>query len=114
MISMASPLTLIAPAPAGAKRARQDALPEHSDYRDEGCDLFASCLTCPLPRCRYDEPGGARTMINRVRDEEIRRLRFDAGMAVDEISMRFRVSRRTVFRVLRSVASSPGGARDGR
>jgi len=112
MIAMALPFTLIAPAPAGEKRARQDALPEHSDYRDEGCDLFASCLTCPLPRCRYDEPGGARTMINRVRDEEIRRLRFDAGMAVDEISMRFRVSRRTVFRVLRSAASSPGVARD--
>jgi hypothetical protein len=49
-------------------------------------------------------------MINRVRDEEIRRLRFDTGMPVDEISMRFRVSRRTVFRVLRA-APAPVGAR---
>ncbi len=82
------------------RRPRDDALPEHLEYRDEGCDLFASCLTCPLPRCRYDEPGGARAMLNRVRDQEIRRLRYEAGLSVDEVSMRFRVSRRTVFRVL--------------
>ena len=83
------------------RRPREDALPEHMQYRDEGCDLFASCLSCPLPRCRYDEPGGARAMLNRVRDGEIRRLRFEGGLAIDDISARFRVSRRTVFRVLR-------------
>jgi hypothetical protein len=102
---MNATLSPVAAAPAASvheKRTRQDALPEHSDYRDEGCDLFPSCLTCPLPRCRYDEPGGARSMMNRVRDEEIRRLRTEADMPVDEISMRFRVSRRTVVRVLRA------------
>lgn len=109
MISMVATFAPTAE-PEREKRTRQDALPENSDYRDEGCDLFASCLTCPLPRCRYDEPGGARTMMNRVRDEEIRRLRFDADIPVDEISMRFRVSRRTVFRVLRA-APAPVGAR---
>ena len=83
-----------------ARRPREDALPEHMDYRDEGCDLFASCLDCPLPRCRYDTPGGARTMLNRVRDEEIRRLHCDRSLPVDEIAVLFRVSRRTVFRVL--------------
>ena len=83
-----------------SRRPREDALPEHIEYRDEGCDLFASCLTCPLPRCRYDEPGGARTMLNRVRDEEMRRLHLDSGLPVDEIAVRYRVSRRTVFRVL--------------
>jgi hypothetical protein len=99
---------------AGPRRPREDALPEHMDYRDEGCDLFASCLTCPLPRCRYDEPGGARAMLNRVRDEEIRRLRYEAGLSVDEVSMRFRVSRRTVFRVLQQQARpsmAAGGVR---
>lgn len=109
MITMTPAYVPTAP-PVREKRTRQDALPENSEYRDEGCDLFASCLTCPLPRCRYDEPGGARTMMNRVRDDEIRRLRFDAGMPVDEISMRFRISRRTVFRVLRA-APAPVGTR---
>lgn len=84
------------------RRPRDDALPEHLHYRDDGCDLFAACLTCPLPRCRYDVPGGARTMLNRVRDHDIRRMRHEDGVAVDEIARRFRVSRRTVFRVLQS------------
>ncbi len=90
-------------APAEAfRRPRNDALPEHLHYRDDGCDLFAACLTCPLPHCRYDVPGGARTMLNRVRDHEIRRMRHENGVAVDEIARCFRVSRRTVFRVLQS------------
>ena len=79
---------------------KADALPEHLDYRDEGCDLFPSCLECPLPRCRYDVPGGVRTLVNRERDHQMRALRFDAGLSVDDIADRFQVSRRTVFRAL--------------
>ena len=26
-----------------------DALPEHYPYRDNGCNVSASCLNCPLP-----------------------------------------------------------------
>ena len=80
--------------------AREDALPEHVAYHDRGCDVFPSCLRCPLPRCRYDEPGGVRALLNRERDREIRRLRLDHELPVDEIALRFRVSRRTVFRAL--------------
>lgn len=110
--------TALAPQPTDPRRPREDALPEHMDYRDEGCDLFASCLDCPLPRCRYDTPGGARTMLNRVRDEEIRRLHGDRTLPVDELAVMFRVSRRTVFRVLQQqprraevAASIPGACR---
>ena len=81
-------------------QVRSDALPEHIEYRDEGCDLFVSCLTCPLPRCRYDEPGGVRAMLNRERDHQIRALREDPSLSVDDIADRFGVSRRTVFRAL--------------
>ncbi|GAG51057.1 unnamed protein product, partial [marine sediment metagenome] len=28
----------------GQSRVRQDALPEFTRYRDEGCDLYPSCL----------------------------------------------------------------------
>lgn len=98
---MTAPRPQLPPALAAReRRPREDALPEHIAYRDEGCDLFASCLTCPLPRCRYDEPGGARTMMNVVRDREIRRLHETSYLNVDELATRFRVSRRTVFRVL--------------
>lgn len=85
--------------PSG-RRPREDALPEHVNYRDEGRDLFSSCLTCPLPRCRFDEPGGARTMLNVVRDVEIRHQHDTTCLTVDDIAARFRISRHTVFRVL--------------
>ena len=89
-----------APREPRERLARANALPEHVAYRDRGCDIFPSCLHCPLPRCRYDEPGGVRALLNRERDREIRRLRLDHELPVDEIAMRFRVSRRTVFRAL--------------
>jgi len=82
------------------RQVRSDALPEHLDYRDDGCDLFPSCLSCPLPRCRYDVPGGVRAMLNQERDHQIRVLREDVGLSVDDIADRFQVSRRTVFRAL--------------
>ena len=99
MTSFVQPLRMIETEPV-TRLPRQDALPEHVDYRDEGCDLFPSCLACPLVRCRFDVPGGVRTMLNRVRDREIHRMREELEVPVDEIAERFRVSRRTVFRVL--------------
>lgn len=39
-------------------------------------------------------------MLNVVRDREIRRLHETSCLNVDELAARFRVSRRTVFRVL--------------
>jgi hypothetical protein len=79
--------------------ARSDSLPEYTRYRDDGCDIHPHCLTCPLPRCRYEEPGGLRALLNEYRDRQIVELRRK-GMAVDELAGRFGVSRRTVFRVL--------------
>jgi len=79
---------------------RRDALPEHANYyRDEGCELAPSCLACPLPQCRYDTPTGGRWLGNRPRDAEILELRR-GGKLIEEIAEHFRVSRRTVFRVL--------------
>jgi len=78
---------------------RRDALPEHTQYADSGCSIHASCLTCPLVRCRYDEPGGARKLLSEDRDRDILSLRSE-GRPVSAIAARFGISRRTVFRVL--------------
>ena len=91
------------------RRVRRDALPEEIAYRDDGCDIHPQCLTCPLPRCRYDEPGGLRAMLNSYRDERIVALR-EQGATVDEISERYSLSRRTVFRVLSSTAGKSNGS----
>jgi hypothetical protein len=87
---------------ATPRRPRVDALPENIDYADTGCDLYPSCLRCPLPRCRYDEPGGAGGILRTGRDAAILRLADHDGMAVDRIAEMFGLSRRTVFRVLRA------------
>ncbi len=86
------------PAPL-LRRVRSDALPEEIHYRDDGCDMHSRCLTCPLPRCRYDEPGGLRAMLNTYRDQQVVALRRD-GAPVDQIAERYNLSRRTVFRIL--------------
>jgi hypothetical protein len=78
---------------------RRDALPEHTSYADTGCDLHPACLSCPLARCRYDEPGGARKLLSDERDRSIIELRRE-GRPISAIASRFGVSRRTVFRVL--------------
>lgn len=88
------------------RRPRIDALPENTDYADTGCDLYPSCLRCPLPRCRYEEPGGAAAILRTGRDANIIRLERQ-GMSVDQLAETFGVSRRTIFRVLRA-------AREGR
>ena len=90
------------------RRVRRDALPEEIQYRDDGCDIHAQCLTCPLPRCRYDEPGGVRAMLNSYRDRQILALRAD-GAAVDQIADRYSLSRRTVFRILSGAGEGENG-----
>ncbi len=88
-------------APAKYGKVRADSLPEYTRYRDDGCDIHSTCLSCPLPRCRYEEPGGLRALINEHRDRQIVALR-SKGVPVEELAGRFQVSRRTVFRVLES------------
>jgi len=80
--------------------ARSDALPEHVDYIDTGCDLYASCLRCPLPRCRYEVSGGATAILRAGRDASILAAAKRRGTTVDDLARMFGLSRRTIFRVL--------------
>lgn len=75
--------------------------PSQADpYRDTGCELAPSCLRCPFPRCRYDEPGGVAAPLRLGRDAEIVRLRRDRRLSIAELAARFGVSRRTMYRIL--------------
>lgn len=81
---------------------RSDTLPEHSTYRDDGCEVCRSCLECPLPMCKYDDPGWLQRESRRSRDEAILRARREEGLSVPAVAVRFRVSTRTVHRVLQT------------
>ncbi len=72
-------------------------LPENATYRDDGCDLHPSCLSCPLPACRYDVPGGKRALLNIRRDQRIASLRRNNTVPV--VAAIMGVSRRTIVRV---------------
>jgi len=78
-----------------------DSLPQDVYYRDEGCDLSPSCLNCPLPRCRYDEPGGSRQLAKGPRDREVVRRRREEGASIAELARSFGLSKRTVHRIVR-------------
>lgn len=76
-------------------RVYRNALPEHTIYRDEGCELAPACLDCWLPRCK-DEPYDVRP----AQGDGVLAL-AQAGVKVNEIARVFGLSRRTVFRRLR-------------
>ncbi len=84
-----------------------DLPPEGCEYRDEGCELFRSCLNCPLPVCVYEMPGGRHHWLKHQRDREMVRLFVDEGKRVKELAKSFDVSERTVQRVLKSCLSTP-------
>lgn len=98
-IAMVEPRQLEMAVKAAPRKRSRDALPEHTRYRDDGCSVSPSCFTCPLPRCRYEEPGGLRAVLNQQRDNAMLEMRA-RGASVEELAARFSVSRRTVFRVL--------------
>ncbi len=81
-----------------------DHLPEFITYKDAGCDMHPSCLTCPLPRCRYDEPGWLLKEERTTRNTEILKFRVAAQVSVDDLANRFGVSVRTVHRILQQAA----------
>ena len=79
---------------------RSDALPEYHEYVDEGCEHYPLCLACPLPRCRFDVPGGIRSLHNRERDPVIVRDYWEFEVPVDAIARRYAISKRSVYRVV--------------
>lgn len=94
--------------------ARDDALPEFAVYHDDGCEVSPSCLSCPLQVCRYDVPGGLKTITSEKRSEEILFL-AGQGKGIEAIAVQVNVSRRSVFRTLKKSRTSqeppgPGGS----
>lgn len=77
-----------------------DQLPELYPYKDDGCELSPSCLNCPMPRCKYDDPGWMQRERRRRRDQAVLNARRQDGLTVPQLARRFRVSERTIFRIL--------------
>ena len=92
-----------------------DLLPEEVEWRDEGCDLFPSCLDCPLPRCVEETARGRQHLRMSARARQMARLKA-SGRNTGDIARLFGVTVRTVQRSLASVRDNgersslaPGG-----
>lgn len=81
--------------------ASLELLPERYPYRDEGCEVSPSCLKCPLPQCKYDEPGWLQRQKQNERDSEVVAALLQGELSVKEAASRFALSQRTIFRILR-------------
>jgi len=87
-----------------ARPDEDDPLPEYCRYRDEGCELSASCLNCPFPRCIYEVPGGIQRY---QKDKRAREIIFQHGRGkrAKQIAVMLGETLRTVQRVIREFKS---------
>ena len=108
-------MTTLAPPSPVLSLVRSDILPENAFYRDTGCDVSPACLTCPLPVCKYDDPGWLSRKDHRERDAKILSLRA-SGVSALGIARHLNISTRTVDRILRrgsSVTPAPAAEDEG-
>lgn len=77
-----------------------DTLPEYFPYRDDGCEVSPTCLRCPLPRCKYDDPGCLARARRDLRDQQVLDARHSGDVTINELARRFGLSVRTVHRIV--------------
>lgn len=70
-----------------------------AEYKDEGCEVFESCLSCPLPCCLEESRGGKKKFIKQGRDEQILDYN-ERGKTTAEIARLMGISQRTIQRVV--------------
>ena len=85
-----------------------DPLPELCHYQDEGCELAtrelgrpSRCARCPFPDCVYSEPQGQRKWLKGLRDQAVIAGFLNDRKTVRELAGLFRISIRTVQRVIK-------------
>ncbi len=67
----------------------------------DGCEVSRSCLDCPLPLCRYEDPYWRREWNLVWRHQAIAAAVREQGKTVNEVAKEFGIARRSVFRILR-------------
>ena len=84
-----------------------DALPEHYPYKDDGCEVSSSCLSCPLPWCKYDDPAAYHRGLREGRDREVLQVQRNQGTTVPQLAQHFGLSQRTIHRILERAKHVP-------
>ena len=69
--------------------------PKLPDIPDTGCEAAPSCLDCPLPKCRYDNPHVWRQY---RRDQQIVAAIREQNLTDRQAAQRFGLHKRTIGR----------------
>ena len=75
--------------------------PEFYHYEDSGCEVSETCLNCPLPRCKYDDPGWYRRNRRLAQDFLVWQSIEQEGLTARQAAERFALTERTIYRRLR-------------
>tara|TARA_Y100000310_G_scaffold342137_1_gene443937 strand:+ start:685 stop:936 length:252 start_codon:yes stop_codon:yes gene_type:complete len=68
-----------------------------TEYKDDGCEEYGSCLNCPLVACKYDIPiGRQRRAIRVTRARQMLR----EGAKINEVAAKLDLSVRSIHRLL--------------
>ena len=70
---------------------------------DDGCEFSRSCLTCPLPMCAHDFPGGPLAWKKGIYDRNIVDVVRREGLTAEAAADRFGIGVRTIFRIQQRV-----------
>ncbi len=89
-----------------------DAVPEFYPYEDTGCEVASSCLNCPLPQCKYDDPVWYQKNRRLAKDLRVFTTMQMEQLTVEETAERFSVTVRTIFRIMRRCRESSGSLVD--
>ena len=68
-----------------------DTVPELYHYEDTGCEVSPSCLNCPLPRCKYDDPIWFQRHRRLARDLKVLTTMRLEGLTVENVIKFFRL-----------------------
>ena len=83
-------------------------LPEHYHYRDTGCNVSPSCLSCPLPRCKYDDPAEYHRVQYEQRFRQILQVQRSGNQSAAMLARQFGLSVRTMQRALSRLKEASG------
>lgn len=70
---------------------------------DKGCEVSSSCLSCPLPTCKYDAPRGQTARLKNASRNLLITEAYGSGEDASLIASRFNITARSVFRIAREV-----------
>ena len=80
---------------------------DYSHWKDTGCDLADSCLSCPFANCKYDNYSWYESYKRLAKHQPLIKSLIDwqsdqYGLLADQmriLSVRYNVTNRTIFRV---------------